>query len=207
MKSSDTNIAIKVIQELQRHPITAGLTEQFDTIKDNLVHNLYPDMNFFVEKTREIINAYYPIEQEEIFRQCNHFANNLLNKELMKKGIYDSQIWSGVIMKLRNRYGRLLSNSPKGKIPSEFKSKFRDNNSHQESNYVTLNELENFVVMSEKLNDYESQQKMISIVKSREPSLDCDRADIQVDLTKLKQTTIKELMKYVKEELDRKENY
>lgn len=192
MDKSQIDQLRKVISNLKNHPLCAT-PHTIEFLENKLNDRKYSNYNEFIQDLNDQIDSNYHIDSEtsediaEHYRNSRECARNIVKKELNKAYLYNADDWSELIIKYNNRYKSALS-------------KLTDT----KQEYLSIHDLQNFISATEYLNDEKSVNKMIKIIKSKEPKQNLDKSNIRIDLTRLQKPTILALIDFAKDALAKK---
>lgn len=182
MQKSDFEQARKVLSNLKDHSIFALF--DLKVIEDKLNDQRYSKLSDFSKDLKDHVSEKYS-ESKDQFADAAQYALQIIQKELNRAYIYDANTWSKLIIKYNDRYKYIISKS-------------------SDTSYLTMKDLHDFVSATEYLKDEKYSQKMIKIIKSKEPKQNIEKSNITIDLVKLQKSTILALIDFAKESLAKK---
>lgn len=170
-----------------------NVTEKLASIEEELSQGQYKTINAFISQTKDALIHQF-IEGGE-YQSCSYlhpYILDLFEKELKRASLYSTTEWASLVVKYHTKYSELLSKSPGGCIPNEFSQKIMQKSKIDEvNNHLTMDFLQQFAEDSKIFdNDENARNEALKILREKEPSIDIDKDDIEIDVTKLDELTI-----------------
>ena len=187
-----------ILKNLKEHrflkkELFKNVTEQLTSIEEELSQRQYKTMNAFISQTKDALM--HPFIEGGEFQSCSYlhkYILDLFEKELKRASLYSPTEWASLVVKYHTKYSELLSKSPGGFIPNEFSQKImRKSKNDEVNNHLTMDLLQQFSEDSKIFNhDENARNEAIKILREKEPTIDVDKNDIEIDVTKLDELTI-----------------
>ena len=196
MNNQKIKFALKIIQELQNHPISKKFFSlksdfSFDTVQEKLTSGKYNDISDFVNEIEKIIESIGKTDKTDNLVICADYTKNLFRKLACENG-FNTQDWCDEMLRLHEKIEELKYNLTK---------KLKNNSQSREIKHekkIDSTQFNKIVAFMNDLKSTNDQVAIFNILSEFEPDisgLGSQRTEINV--LKLRNKTINTILNYI----------